>query len=219
MSHTAQAFFTSLDEVLAPAHTALLVIDMQNDLLHPDGAYARIGEDISLTQGVLPAITALISAARPAGVLVAYTQNTTLPDGRSDSPAWNYFKRYSRPGLAGQYTVDGTWGHELVAELAPRSDEPVVRKHRSDAFIGTDLDLILRSNGVQTVVAAGVVTNGCVESSIRHAAFLDYYTAVAADACASTSKRMHDLAIELLQARHDVCNFEDIIRIWEGVPA
>lgn len=212
----APQYFTSLEEILAPAHTALLIIDMQNDLLHPDGAYARNGEDVSLTRAVVAPITTLVESARRTGALVVYTVNTTLPDGRSDSPAWSYFKNYSRPDLAGNYTIDGTWGHRIVAELAPRSDEPVVRKHRSDAFIATDLDLILRSNGIQTVVAAGVVTNGCVESSIRHAAFLDYYTAIAADCCASTSQRMHDLAIELLRARHDICSAKEISGIWEA---
>jgi len=216
MSHPGQPSFTSLDEVLAPGHTALVVVDMQNDLLHPEGAYARNGEDISLTQAVLPPVVALVRAARRAGALVTYTQNTTLPNGRSDSAAWSYFKRFSRPALGGQYTIDGTWGHELVAELEPQPDEPIVRKHRSDAFVGTDLDLVLRSSGIQTVVAAGVVTNGCVESTIRHAAFLDYYTAIASDACASTSQRMHNLAIELLRARHDVCSSVDIVKVWEA---
>jgi nicotinamidase-related amidase len=208
------AVFETVEEILQPAHTALLVIDMQNDLLSDDGAYARRGEDASLVRAVIEPVRRLVEAAHDAGVLVIYTQNTTLPDGRSDSPAWSYFKSYSRPELAGQYTVDGTWGHEIIPELVLTPRDVVIRKHRSDAFVGTNLELVLRANGVLSVATAGIVTNGCVESTVRHAAFLDYYSVVVADACASTSQRLHDAAIELLRSRHDVVTADNVISIW-----
>jgi nicotinamidase-related amidase len=208
--------FDSLEEVLDPAHTALLVIDMQNDLLREEGAYASRGEDASLVQAVIEPVGDLIDAARAAGVLVVYTQNTTLPNGLSDSPAWMYFKSYSRPELAGQYTVDGTWGHEIVSELTPAEGDVVVRKHRSDAFIATDLDLILHSHEIKSVVTVGIVTNGCVESTARHAAFLDYYSVVVEDAVASTSQRLHEAALDLLRGRHDVVTAETVKGIWSA---
>ncbi|GII75999.1 isochorismatase [Sphaerisporangium rufum] len=210
--------FETPEEVLAPAHTALLVIDMQNDLLSDEGAYARRGEDARLVRAAIEPVARLVRAARDAGVLVVYTQNTTLPGGRSDSPAWTYFKHYSRPELAGQYTLDGTWGHEIVPELAPGDGDVVIRKHRSDGFVGTDLDLVLRSNGVRSVATAGIVTNGCVESTVRHAAFLDYYSVVVGDACASTSPRLHDAAIELLRGRHDILTVDTVTAIWGARP-
>lgn len=206
---------TERREILAPQHSALLVIDMQNDLLDERGAYARNGEDTALTRVVLPAVSRLVDAARTAGVLVVYTQNTTLPDGASDSPAWVYFKDHSRPGLGGEYTVRGTWGHQIVPELAPGPRDLVVSKHRSDAFVGTDLEQLLRSHEVRTVVSAGVVTNGCVESTVRHAAFLDLYSLVVGDACASTAPALHDAAMALLAARHDVLAAEDLITLWK----
>jgi nicotinamidase-related amidase len=206
--------FDSLEEVISPAHTCLLLIDMQNDLLSDKGAYASRGEDANLVRAVIEPMRELLDAARSAGVLIIYTQNTTLLDGASDSPAWLYFKNYSRPELDGQYTLDGTWGHEIIPELTPRNNEIVVRKHRSDAFIGTDLNLILRSNGVQTVVTAGIVTNGCVESTVRHAAFLDYYSVLVEDACASTSQRLHDAALEILRGRHDLVTTSFVKKLW-----
>lgn len=212
--HFGKLVCDNLDEVLQPARCALVVVDMQNDLLDRNGAYAANGENIELTRAIIPNLLVLIEAARSTGVLVLYTQNTTLPAGRSDSPAWAYFKSYSRPALGGEYTVAGTWGHELIPELDPRAGEPVVQKHRSDAFIGTDLDQLLRANRVETVVVAGVVTNGCVESTLRHAAFNDYYAALVGDGCASTSQRKHELALELLAARHDVVSTDTVRRAW-----
>jgi nicotinamidase-related amidase len=209
-----RSVFETIEEVLDPAHTALLVIDMQNDLLREEGAYASRGEDASLVQAVIEPVGGLIEAARAAGVLVVYTQNTTLPGGLSDSPAWMYFKTYSRPELGGQYTMDGTWGHEIVSELAPVEGDVVVRKHRSDAFIATDLDLILRSHEIKSVATVGIVTNGCVESTVRHAAFLDYYSVVVEDAVASTSQRLHEAALDLLRGRHDVVTAATVKGIW-----
>jgi nicotinamidase-related amidase len=211
-----KSVFDSLEEVLDPGHSCLLVIDMQNDLLKDEGAYASRGEDASIVRRVVGPVQELIEAAHRAGVLVVYTQNTTLPDGQSDSPAWLYFKTYSRPELGGQYTVDGTWGHRIVEELAPHPGDVVVRKHRSDAFVSTDLDLVLRSHGVKTVVTVGIVTNGCVESTVRHAAFLDYYSVVVEDACASTSTALHDAAMQLLRGRHDVVSASQVKDMWKA---
>lgn len=209
-----KAVYKTLEQVFAPEHTALLIIDMQKDLLDSDGAYARNGEDVSLTHAIVPAVVDLVDTAHKADVLVGFTQNTTLPAGRSDSPAWSYFKNYSRPATGGQYTMAGTWGHELIDELQPALGDLVITKHRSDAFVGTDLDNLLRANLVESVVVAGIVTNGCVESTVRHAAFNDYYSGLVGDASASTSQRLHDLAVELLSARHDIVTTAQLKRIW-----
>lgn len=212
--HYGKSVYETLEEVFAPDHTALIVIDMQKDLLDPDGAYARNGEDVSLTRAIVPTVVDLVQAARQAGVLVGFTQNTTLPEGRSDSPAWAYFKNYSRPATGGQYTMAGTWGHDLIDELQPAAGDLVITKHRSDAFIGTDLDNLLRANLVESVAVAGIVTNGCVESTVRHAAFNDYYSGLVGDASASTSRRLHDIAVELLSARHDIVTTGQLKNIW-----
>ncbi len=208
--------FSDVAEVLEPAHCALLVIDMQNDLISENGAYARGGDDTAAVQAVVPTVAALVETARSSDVPVIYTQNTTLPDGRSDSSAWIYFKNYSRPSLASEYTVAGTWGHRIVDELAPQPGEVVVTKHRSDAFVGTDLDLVLRAAGVATVVTTGIVTNGCVESTVRHAAFLDYYSVLVEDACASNSENLQQAAVSLLRGRHDVVTTAVVTQCWRN---
>lgn len=206
--------FDTLAEIAEPRHTALVVVDMQKDFLDPAGAYARNGDDVALTSAIVPTVVDLVHAAREAGVLVVFTLNTTLPEGRSDSPAWVYFKNHARPALRGDYTIAGSWGHELIDELRAEPSDLVILKHRSDAFVGTSLDNLLRANGIKTVVVCGIVTNGCVEATVRHAAFLDYYTVVAGDACASASQRLHDITIEFLSARHDVVAVDQLKEIW-----
>jgi nicotinamidase-related amidase len=216
--HYGMAVFDSIEEVMHPTHCALLVIDMQNDLVNTSGAYASAGEDVSLVRTVIDPIRRLIDMAHSAGVPVIYTMNETLPDGRSDSPAWAYWKNYSRPGLNGNYTIAGTWGVEIIPELAPEPQDSTVRKHRSDGFVGTDLDLILKAAGAKTVVTCGIVTNGCVESTARHAAFLDYHSVVVGDACASSSLELHEAALRLLGGRHDVVSVDTVEQLWGTAP-
>lgn len=214
--HYGKLVFDSVDEVLDPRHCALIVIDMQNDLMSEQGAYASVGEDVTPMRGVIDPIRTLIEAARGSQVPIIYTMNVTLANGRSDSPAWAYFKNYSRPGLNGAYTIEGTWGAEIISEVRPAASDLIVRKHRSDAFVGTDLEIMLRALEVTTVVTCGIVTNGCVESTARHAAFLDFCSVVVEDAVASSSHELHEAALTVLRARHDVVPSGLVIKRWES---
>lgn len=213
--HYGKVVFDSIDEVLDPSHCALLVIDMQNDLMSEQGAYASVGEDVAPMRAAISPIRALIESARESRVPIIYTMNVTLANGRSDSPAWAYFKNYSRPGLNGAYTIEGTWGAEIIPEVSPTALDLTVRKHRSDAFVGTDLEIMLRALGVKTVVTCGIVTNGCVESTARHAAFLDFCSVVVEDAVASSSHELHLAALTVLRARHDVVSTELVAKRWK----
>jgi hypothetical protein len=103
----------SVAEVVDPRRTALLVVDVQNDYCAPDGALAREGGDISMTQAVVPNVIEMVDAARRHGVAVVWIQQTWLPGGASDSPAWIYMKR--RNGLHRERCVDGSWGQQFVA--------------------------------------------------------------------------------------------------------
>src|SRR5579859_9991 len=106
--------YDSITEILSPAHTALLVVDMQNDGCHPDGWWAKQGRDVSRVLEVIPRVQKLIGAARRAAVLVVFIEQTTLPDNGSDPPAWLYFK--TRDGRRRtDYTLDGSWGQRTVA--------------------------------------------------------------------------------------------------------
>jgi nicotinamidase-related amidase len=138
--------FTELVELVDPAHTALLLIDMQRDFVEDGGAFAALGLDLSMYRESIPRLARLLAAARHASILVIHVQNTTLPGRISDSPAQLRFNLRMHGGKRRddaplRYSVEGTPGYEIVKDLAPAAGEIVVRKHRSSAFWGTDLEL------------------------------------------------------------------------------
>jgi nicotinamidase-related amidase len=207
----------NLAEVVDPRRSALLVVDVQNDYCAPGGALSREGGDISMTRAVVPNVIDMVDAARRSGVKVVWIQQTWLPGGVSDSPAWIYMKR--RNGLHRDRCVDGTWGQQFVDGLQPAGDEPVVKKHRSSGFVGTNLDLILRSRGVETTIVIGVMSEGCVESTARDAAFYDYYVVLTPDCMASDSLAWHQASLTTMSGRHDVVPGHEIRALWEQAAA
>ena len=211
--------FTELAELVAPQYTALVVIDMQRDFVECDGLFGRLGIDVSAYANLRPAIAALRDQAAAADVLVVHVQNAALPNRMSDSPAQIRFNmrmhavaRGDQPPL--RYTVPGTRGHEIVDELTPREGELVVTKYRSSAFWGTNLELLLRSNGIRSVVLAGCTTEGCVESTARDAMFNDYYVVLATDCVASDDRAQHEAAMLLMRHRFDLASGAEIADAW-----
>ena len=201
-------------EVLAPRHTVLLVVDMQNDFGHPQGHFAAAGAGVQAVERVLPAVARLVEVARELGVLVVWIQQTTLPDGRSDSPAWLAFKSRHADEFDTGYTLEGGWGQQFIEPLAPGPREPVVKKFRSSAFTHTNLDSVLRCNGIQSVVVCGCMTEGCVESTARDAGFHDYYVAVAEDAIASNTQAFHDASLMVMRSHFRVRPAQALVEAW-----
>jgi nicotinamidase-related amidase len=213
--------FTEVEELVDPAHTALLLIDMQVDFVDPGGMFASLGIDLSMYDDIRPRLAALLAAAREHGVLVVHVQNTALPGRRSDSPAQIRFnlrmhEQARRDGAALRYTLPGTPGQAFVPELAPAAGEVVVPKYRSSGFWGTNLELVLRSNGIKTVVVGGCTTEGCVESTARDAMFTDHYVVIADDCVGSDDKAQHEASMFLMRHRFDLARSTDIAAVWRG---
>jgi nicotinamidase-related amidase len=206
---------SSLEQKLAPHHTALLLIDMVNDFVHPEGKTAvRARRPLDHARSVIPAQQRLLAAAREAGVMVVHVQHTTKADHASDSGPWLDARTRATYSVE-DICLEGTWGQQVIEELAPAEGEQTVQKYRYSGFPGTSLDLQLRSAGMRTVVCAGVSTNVCVESTAREAFSLDYYVVVAGDACASWSRPLHDSALENVEHRYGrVADVEDIASVW-----
>ena len=200
-------FFETDGELLDPRHAALVVVDLQNDMAHPEGVFGP-----SPVELIVPRAAELVHEAHAKGVLVVWLRNTVLPGGRSDSPAWLSYR--SRHGFGLEYTVEGTWGHELLDGLAPGPEDVVVDKHRSSGFVGTDLDTVLRSNGIQTVAVCGCMTEGCVESTVRHAAFLDYYSVVVEDVVASNTPSLHEASLAVMRSQFPVRPAREVVAVW-----
>ena len=212
--------FSELHELVAPAHTALVVVDLQRDFCAPGWAFDRLGVDLSMYPPLIPRVSRLVERARAADVRVVYLQMTALPDGASDSPAQLRFNlRLShlareRTGESLSYTRDGSPGQEMLDELAPQPGDLVVKKYRSSGFWGTNLDLLLRSNGIKTVVVCGCTTEGCVESTARDAMFNDYYVVIAEDCVASDDPAQHEASLLLMRHRFDLASAEAILGVW-----
>ena len=139
-----------------PGECALLVVDMQNDFMHPDGALAAPDPDATIE-----AVTTLVDEARAADVPVWYTQD----NHRDDDPEWEIW---------GRHAEQGTWGWELIEELEPREDELVFPAPRYDCFYETELDHRLRSRGITQLVICGTVANICVHYTAAGAAMRWY---------------------------------------------
>lgn len=209
--------YQSLGELTEPTHTALVIVDVQNDFCHPDGYYGKNGKYLDDILKVVPKVSGLVDAARDAGVLVVWIQQTLLPDARADSPSW--LRRRTRGTAAPEWTLEGTWGQDFMAPLKPRPDEPIVKKHRSSSFVGTPLDLLLRSNQIESLVICGVVTQGCVESTARDATFFDYYVTLIRDCVGTVDPKLHEASMLCQSTRYDFADSEEVIAEWAATAA
>ena len=211
--------YETLSELVGSEHTALLLIDMQNDFCSSGGTFALNGYDVSMYDAMVPRVERLLRAARNTNVLRIFIQNTTLAGHLSDSPAQVRFRmRLSRDpdAVSLRYTDDDTWGQEFVPALAPETGEPVLKKYRSSAFVGTPLDLLLRSNGIDTILVCGCTTEGCVESTARDGMFMDYYVVVVADCIESDTREQHEASLTLMRSRFDMFPSTEIIASWNA---
>jgi nicotinamidase-related amidase len=211
--------FTELSELVDPAHTALLIVDMQRDFCCPDGNLGRNGVDLSMYPPVIERVGELIESARQSGVLPVFIQMTVLPGRISDSPAQIRFHLRLYDGHHGEaeplpYVLDGSEGQQFVPGLEPLDGELVVKKYRSSSFWGTNLGLLLRSNGIKSVVVCGCTTEGCVESTARDAMFSDYYVVIATDAVGSDDRDQHDASMYLMARRFDLATSDALRKIW-----
>jgi ureidoacrylate peracid hydrolase len=173
-----------------PATTAVVVIDMQNAYASPGGYLDLAGFDISGAPAVIRNIKGVLETARGAGMPVIFFQNGWDADyveaGGPGSPNWhksNALKTMrERPELDGKLLARGGWDYELVDELKPQAGDIVLAKSRYSGFFNSQLDSVLRSRGVRTIVFVGIATNVCVESTLRDGFMLEYFGVVLADA-------------------------------------
>lgn len=179
----------TLPEKVDPRHAALLVIDMQNDFCHSEGAGARNGSDVGPVQAIVPTLNGLIDEARAAGMTVIFIR--AVHNQWTDSEV----RLERRRARAVPNCVEGTWGAEWYG-VAPLDGECIVTKHRFSAFIGTDLDLILRAQGIRSLVVTGTATNVCVESTARDGFMMDYYIVLVEDCCATGNTELHQATLK-----------------------
>ncbi|MBX9759016.1 MAG: cysteine hydrolase [Beijerinckiaceae bacterium] len=179
-----------------PGATALLLCDLQNDFIHPNGAYARGGQACADIVVLPERLAPLAHAVRQSGGLVIATLFTLVP-GRGGEPIISPHLKQLRPFLARGDFAPGSWGQSVVDELQPV--DMSVEKVAYSAFYMTRLEWLLRKSGVEALIVAGIVTNGGVASTVRDAHVRDIPVTLLTDGCAAFSPQVHAAAIEGLR--------------------
>lgn len=198
-----------------PRRTALLTIDLQNDFLHPDGAYGRAGQTAGAIAALPARIAPLAKALRAKGGTYISAQFTLVP-GPGGEPLIAPHLKALRPFLGPGDFAPGAWGHALVEALAPA--DYTVEKVAYSAFYQTRLEYILRAVGIDTLIVGGIVTNGGVASTLRDAHLRNIETVMLTDGCAAFRAEVHDATlISLGTVTHQMTCAEALAQI-EGAP-
>ncbi len=208
----------TLEEIADPKHTALLVIDVQNDHASPKGIIASKGRDISWIRNVVPGIKRVLEEARRVGLLIIFVRVARSIDGSHESgPRLRMWEKSAHGrGLGKKYGMEGTWGNEVLDELEPGPNERQIVKYRSSAFIGTPLDLILRNRGIRAAVVVGLSTHACVETTVRDLEQYGYYPVVLSDCVCTSRQDLHEAALLVMSARYDVVTSEELFKVWRS---
>ncbi len=192
-----------------PESVGLVIVDLQNDFLHPKGAYAR-GGATSAAIAALPArVKPVADAVRAAGGWVISTHFTLVP-GKQGEPLISPHLKTLRPFLRKDDFAPGSFGHALVDELQPA--DLSVEKVAYSAFHMSRLEWVLRKAGIDTLAFCGIVTNGGVASTLRDAHVRDFSCLLLEDGCAAFSAEVHDANVAALHSVADVTTCADFIK-------
>jgi ureidoacrylate peracid hydrolase len=182
-----------LGDIVDPSHTALLVVDVQNDFCHRDGGLARGGGDMTAIERAIGKLDDTIGQARKTAIPVIFLRIVQSPE--TNSEAWESLEPEEGPRLV----VAGSWGADYYAPIGPAEGDLEIVKHRHSGFVATRLDLALRSRGIKTVVLGGVASNVCVEATARDAADYDYYVVVLSDASGAVRDELHEASLHTIR--------------------
>lgn len=209
---------TTLGNKVDPHRTALIVVDVQNDFCHREGTVGSEGRDLTQIQAMVPRLVKFIDEARQVALPIIYIQaiyNSAngwyLSDVLLQQEKTRMKDRYTK------YTLceENSWGAEFYGGIKPLPGEAIVKKHRFSAFIDTELDAILRSKKIRTLIMTGVATNVCVQTTACNGFLKDYYIVLVSDCLAGTSVALHTSALENLGLFFgEVTTSTEIDRLW-----
>ena len=196
-----------------PLTTAVLIVDLQNDFLDPQGAYGRSGTSNPDIAALPAKVGPLLAEVRKAGGWVVSTQFTLVPGKNGEPFISNHLKKL-RPFLTKGDFMPSSWGHSLVNELKPA--DITIEKVAYSAFYQSRLDFALNRAGIKTLMVCGIVTNGGVASTVRDAHVRDFHTITLEDGCAAFSRETHDVSIASLATVGEVMSISDAINLFKG---
>ena len=215
----ARDMLESLTEKVDPKNAALLIVDVQNDFAAEGGMMDREGNDLSMSQGIIPRLQQLIDEAHEVDVPVIFIRNVYNTDANWYlSDVWLEQAKRARQGSYVIHSVcaPDSWAGDFY-EIRPTEKDVIVTKHRFSAFQDTDLDLILRSRGIRTLIMTGIATNVCVESTARDGFFRDYYIVFTSDCTATYSKEDHEGTLNNIRRFFgEVVTADEVAGAWKG---
>lgn len=211
VSNVSSSLLRTLAQKADPAHSALLVIDVQNDFVADGGFFHKVGGDVrTIQEQRVPHLLRLIDAARQAGVLVIFVRAIYDPGDHSDAMR----ERNLRLNMDLPRCLSGSWGAEFY-RVEPLPGEPVVVKHRYSAMVDTDLLALLEERGIRSLLLSGIATDTCVESAGRDAYFRDYYVTLIEDCCGAASEEDHTSALKRFNRDYGpVVKSDAVMAVW-----
>ncbi len=195
-----------------PQTLSLMLIDLQNDFIHSEGAYARAGQKAESIALLPERLVPLANLVRKHGGWIVSTHFTLVP-GKEGNPFILEHLKQLRPFLGKGDFAPGSWGQQLVEELQPA--DLTVEKVAYNAFFMSRLEWVLRRASIENLLFAGIVTNGGVASTVRDAHVRDFNTAVISDGCAAFSEKAHQSALADLATVSTLTNCEEVLKLFE----
>lgn len=195
------------------SRTALLTIDLQNDFIHPEGAYGRAGQSAPAIAALPDRVAPLVAVLRAKGGRYLSAQFTLVPD-RDGTPLIAPHLKELRPFLDKGDFAPGSFGHQIVDRLHPA--DFVVEKVAYSAFYQTRLEYIMRALGIDHLIVGGIVTNGGVASTLRDAHLRNIETLMLTDGCAAFNQDVHDATLLSLGTVTHQMSCAETLSLLEG---